>query len=204
MTLKPFNPLTLIALIALIALLASCGGPSLPIGDEDAGLGYRPLQLVEGETKLYVEDYVLSKVESVDWPKGLKVNYQKDSAIYRITGHMDAPLGTVTFHAADGAYSLLLKQSMAQPVTFHFGPASDSLRVTLFGTFNNWNRGATPMRYVGDSTGGSYQATLNLPAGNYAYKFFVQGEERLCSGADSTLVPNGFGSFNCSFTHFSS
>ncbi len=103
----------------------------MPIGDEDAGLGYRPLQLVEGETKLYVEDYVLSEVESVDWPKGLKVSYQKDSAIYRIMGRMEAPLGTVTFHAADGEYSLLLKQSMAQPVTFRYGPASDSLRVTL-------------------------------------------------------------------------
>jgi len=34
----------------------------LPIGDEDAGLGYRPLQLVAGETKLYVEDYVLSEL----------------------------------------------------------------------------------------------------------------------------------------------
>ena len=60
------------------------------------------MQLVEGETKLYVEDYVLSEVESVDWPKGLTARYQKDSAIYRITGRMEAPLGTVTFHAADG------------------------------------------------------------------------------------------------------
>ncbi len=56
------------------------------------------------------------------------------------------------------------------------------------------------MRYVGDSTGGSYQATLNLPAGNYAYKFNVNGEERLQPGDDSTLVPNGFGSFNHSLT----
>ena len=196
LTIRPLYPLTGLAL----ALLVSCGRPSLPIGDEEAGLGYRPVQLVEGETKLYVEDYVLSEVESVDWPKGLTARYQKDSAIYRITGRMDAPLGTVTFHAADGEYSLLLKQSMAQPVTFRYGPASDSLRVTLFGSFNNWNRSATPMRYVGDSAGGNYQATLNLPAGNYAYKFFVQGEERLCPGDDSTLVPNGFGSFNHSLT----
>ncbi|HAB36195.1 MAG TPA: hypothetical protein DCE58_06305, partial [Cryomorphaceae bacterium] len=101
MTLKPFLPLS------LALLLASCGGPSLPIGEEDAGLGFRPLQLQDGETKLYVEDYLLSEVESVEWPKGLTVRYQKDSAIYRITGRMDAPLGTVTFHAADGEYSLL-------------------------------------------------------------------------------------------------
>jgi len=194
LTLKPFLPLS------LALLLASCGGPSLPIGEEDAGLGFRPLQLQDGETKLYVEDYLLSEVESVEWPKGLTVRYQKDSAIYRITGRMDAPLGTVTFHAADGEYSLLLKQSMAQPVSFSYGPASDSLRVTLFGSFNNWNRSSTPMKYVGNSSGGNYQASLTLPAGNYTYKYTVNGEERLDPGDDSTLVPNGFGSFNHSLT----
>ena len=58
LTIRPLYPLTGLAL----ALLVSCGRPSLPIGDEEAGLGYRPVQLVEGETKLYVEDYVLSEV----------------------------------------------------------------------------------------------------------------------------------------------
>lgn len=191
-----FTPL-FISLFA--ATLWSCGSPSLPIGEEDAGLGFRPIQLLEGETKFYLHDYVLSDVESVDWPEGLTAQHQADSGIYRISGKMKQPLGVVTLHAAGGEYSVLLKQSMTQPVSFTFGPASDSLRVYLFGSFNNWNRGATSMGFVPDSGNpkvGQYTATLPLPAGSYDYKFMVNGQERLHPTQQDALVPNGFGSFN--------
>ena len=70
-----FTPL-FVSLFA--ATLWSCGSPSLPIGEEDAGLGFRPIQLLEGETKFYLHDYVLSDVESVDWPEGLTAQHQAD------------------------------------------------------------------------------------------------------------------------------
>ena len=176
--------------------LMGCSDPPMLQRPNEEGLGFRPLQLQEGATKLYVEDYVLSPITRIDWPAGLEVHYQADSAIYLLTGKMEEPLGTATFHTANGDYSLLLKQNMSQDVTFEFGPLSEPHPVWLFGSFNNWNRQSHPMDATTDSLGTHYSLTLSLPAGSYAYKFYVQGEERLKSGDDSTLVPNGFGSFN--------
>ena len=123
-----FTPL-FISLFA--ATLWSCGSPSLPIGEEDAGLGFRPIQLLEGETKFYLHDYVLSDVESVDWPEGLTAQHQADSGIYRISGKMKQPLGVVTLHAAGGEYSVLLKQSMT--------PRLASFRPRL-GFYTRWSK----------------------------------------------------------------
>ncbi|MCA9243733.1 MAG: hypothetical protein KDA32_07270, partial [Phycisphaerales bacterium] len=58
---------------------------------------------------------------------------------------------------------------------FHFAPGREVKRVTLAGTFNGWNAGATEM--TDEDSDGTYTATVSLPAGRHEYKFVVNGGE---------------------------
>ncbi len=62
--------------------------------------------------------------------------------------------------------------AFAVPVTFRYRPpAGLAVRsVSLRGSFNGW--GETPMKPEPD---GSWAVTLDLPPGEYAYKFFING-----------------------------
>ncbi|MDH3197731.1 MAG: AAA family ATPase [Candidatus Krumholzibacteria bacterium] len=51
--------------------------------------------------------------------------------------------------------------------------APDANEVRVTGEFNNWSRGGTPMKR--DAADGLWKAVLDVPAGEYEYRFIVDG-----------------------------
>ncbi len=89
---------------------------------------------------------------------------------------------------------LLLAASDLYRVTFRFRPPVPAHRVTLAGTFNQWNPTARPME---DPDGdGVYETTLLLPAGTYQYKFVVDDSQWFEDPHSLSYAPDGFGGRN--------
>lgn len=86
----------------------------------------------------------------------------------------------------------MVKQSASQrtvKLTFNHdltGP------VSVVGTFNDWQVDATPMRRSHD---GCWEVALELPAGEYEFRYFADGQWFTDYAADG-VVPNGLGEFN--------
>lgn len=74
--------------------------------------------------------------------------------------------------------------------------APEAHTVTLAGTFNQWDSGATPLVR---SEGGLWAATLVLPAGEHEYAFVVDGERWVPDPA-APGVDDGFGRRNSVLT----
>ena len=73
-------------------------------------LGHRPFELSAENSKFFSDDFSISRIKNVRWPKGLYSTFQKDSSIYRITGKMSRPLDLATFNTDHGDISILIKQ----------------------------------------------------------------------------------------------
>lgn len=76
----------------------------------------------------------------------------------------------------------------------YFAPAAN--RISLAGTFNDWNTEACILR---KDRNGNWHATLSLKPGRYEYLFFVDGAWQ-CDPHIKECVPNPFGSSNCVIT----
>jgi len=71
--------------------------------------------------------------------------------------------------------------------------APQAKKVTLAGSFNNWNISALKAK---KDAKGTWSAKLSLKPGKYEYKFLVDGNwvnDPKCN----SCVPNSFGSQNC-------
>jgi peroxiredoxin len=80
--------------------------------------------------------------------------------------HQDFSVGMpVVKPAADGKFD----------VTFRFLPPAGAKKVSLAGTFNEWNVDEQPMK--GPDADGRYETTLPLAAGTHEYKFVVDGDQ---------------------------
>lgn len=97
-----------------------------------------------------------------------------------------------TIHGAIGGATLLAVVGAEPPASVHAGVAADSLgtallrdtlrlvrfvlvaptatRLALVGDFNGWDRSATPMFAVAESTG-TWEATVRLRSGTHRYAF---------------------------------
>ena len=73
----------------------------------------------------------------------------------------------------------------AQEIEFVFNKKAE--KVTILGTFNNWNALANPMTLVGPE---KWSTTLRLFAGTYSYKFIVNGHDWLV-GPGPTMTDGG-------------
>ncbi len=166
---------------------------------ENSGLGFRPLSLEAGVTKLYIQDYLSSEVEKITWPDGLKIKFQKDSSIYHIEGSMKRPIGLVKFQTREGVYSLLLKQGLSKKVEIKYNKTNKHDSIYVFGSFNNWNRKSVPLLYVPESessVAGNHVIELNLLPGEYEFKFHIKGDEVLLLDSVYDIVSNGQGGYN--------
>jgi 1,4-alpha-glucan branching enzyme len=71
--------------------------------------------------------------------------------------------------------------------------APQAKRVSLAGSFNNWNTKALTAK---KDSRGNWMVKVNLKPGRHEYKFFVDGSwlnDPRCSGC----ITNAFGSQNC-------
>ncbi|HER42924.1 MAG TPA: hypothetical protein ENO08_00500, partial [Candidatus Eisenbacteria bacterium] len=69
----------------------------------------------------------------------------------------------------------------------------DAREVSVIGSFNNWEAGATPMQRGED---GLWSVRFFLPAGRYTYKFLVDGKIRIPDPGSSPREADGFGGEN--------
>ena len=82
--------------------------------------------------------------------------------------------------------------SAARPTEFKFY-APQAKKVSLAGTFNNWD---TRKLGAKKDSKGNWSVKLNLKPGRYEYKFFVDGAW-LNDPSCTSCVTNSFGSQNC-------
>ena len=80
----------------------------------------------------------------------------------------------------------------AKPTEFKFY-APQAKRVSLAGSFNNWN---TKVLSAKKDSKGNWAAKVNLKPGRYEYKFFVDGSW-LNDPRCNRCVTNSFGTQNC-------
>ena len=84
------------------------------------------------------------------------------------------------------------KKAALQQIEFQL-KAPPGSKVSVAGTFNNWDAGKNPMRDNPDS--GHYKTRIALSPGKHEYKFVVNGEWFVDPNC-AERVPNGHGSFN--------
>lgn len=80
----------------------------------------------------------------------------------------------------------------SKPTEFKFY-APQAKRVSLAGSFNNWNTKALSAK---KDSKGNWTAKVSLKPGRYEYKFFVDGSW-LNDSRCTSCVTNAFGSQNC-------
>lgn len=191
---KPFGRFAL-ALFVLI-LIACESNSSRDIRDL-----IPPLALISGQTDtvrasdlFYAEDYDL---EFLPHPR-LQTRYQRENQTLLLRADPDFEGMTLLgFKYKGTVYHLPVSAEIRQSFTFRYRPAQAPQQLTLFGSFNSWNRSSLPLR---DEDGdGLYEIRIPLEPGRYEYKFFVDGEEVL-DPENPDRIPNPFGSFNSVIT----
>lgn len=99
----------------------------------------------------------------------------------------------IEFEEGSNTYSIPIISKKANSFTFSYKPEKEFNQLTLFGSFNGWNRTALPMKDLdGD---GIYTADVILDPGIYQYKFYADGEE-IVDPLNPNKISNGMGSFN--------
>ncbi|MBK9121070.1 MAG: DUF3459 domain-containing protein [Phycisphaerales bacterium] len=78
--------------------------------------------------------------------------------------------------------------------TFRFRAEAGTRQVAAVGSFNAWDRTATPLS--GPDEDGTWSVKLQLTTGLYEYKFLVDGERWFPDPANRERVPDGFGGQN--------
>ncbi len=160
----------------------------------------QPLSLIAGKpVTLPVEDLFYAETYPLEFRENKLVAVQYDST------------GTLTLipnTAAEGLTVLefdLLGQQMAIPVSiarevthrFEYRLTEKPQQITVFGSFNAWNRNA--LQLTDEDGDGTYQITIPLEPGRYEYKFFIDGREVL-DPQNPDSISNPFGSYNSLLT----
>jgi 1,4-alpha-glucan branching enzyme len=90
---------------------------------------------------------------------------------------------------------LIISTSHATEVTFLYQPATPGAQsVSVAGSFNSWDTSANPLS--GPSDVGLWKAVIDLPAGRYAYKFVVSGDQWITDETAAEFEDDGFGGQN--------
>lgn len=144
-----------------------------------------------GDTSIFrVTDYSLNPSAILgELPTGLH-SLEREPGVYALFGDSESGLGTLTVVTSEGNLSVPFIKGAKQQITLNV-PAFAGQDVKVKGEFNAWNAEASFLKWQDTS----WQWTLSLEPGEYAYKMVVNGEEVL-DPSNLLQEPNGFGSFN--------
>ena len=160
----------------------------------------KPVNLIAGKPdSMLISDMFFSKnYEATFRPNNdVKVKYDKKSGVVHFTPNMNfSGITLVDFKLGKQTYSIPVRSSVQPKFKFSFKPTKQYKKLTLFGSFNGWDRGNLPMK---DENGdGVFEAEVALEPGRYEYKFFGDGEE-IVDPNNPDKKPNGMGDFNSLF-----
>lgn len=160
----------------------------------------KPLILTAGKTdSILISDLFFAKNYNAKFlsNKNVKVEYNKKNKMIYFTPDLNfSGITTIDFSLDKEKYSLIARTKALKQFTFKFKPEKKYNKLTLFGSFNGWDRGNLPMTDVDKD--GIFEATVALEPGRYEYKFFGDGEE-IVDPNNPNKKPNGFGDYNSVF-----
>ncbi|MCX7876141.1 MAG: alpha-amylase family glycosyl hydrolase, partial [Melioribacteraceae bacterium] len=160
----------------------------------------KPIALTTGKTdSILISDLFYSKNYNVSFDKNdkIKVQYNKKTRVIKFTPNLNTSgINLINFSLGKEKFSLITRTKKLKEFTFKFKPEKNYKTLTLFGSFNGWDRGNLPMKDLDKD--GIYEASVSLEPGRYEYKFFGDGEE-IVDPNNPNKKPNGFGDFNSVF-----
>lgn len=99
----------------------------------------------------------------------------------------------INFTYRNVGYAIPVRSNYREKFTFSYKPDKEYKNLTIFGTFNSWNR---LQHFMSDEDkDGIYSVDLMLVPGRYEYKIYGDGQEIVDPG-NKNVSPNGMGSFN--------
>ena len=139
-----------------------------------------------------VYDPVFLNIENV------QISYEDDTnTLLLIPDSEYEGMTLIEFKIDDELRSFPLTVNKNQYYRFEYEPEKEYDRLTLFGSFNGWNR--SDIDLTDDNNDGVFEAEVALVPGNYQYKFYGDGIE-LLDPNNPNKVPNGFGDYNSLLT----
>ena len=156
-----------------------------------------PIKLVAGkpDTMLvsdlfYLDEYKIIPIGN----KILKAVFNKEDLTLSLISHPDFEGITICdFLYENKVYSIPVYCRKIEKFKFSFKPVKKFKFISLFGSFNNWNRQELLMKDLNGS--GNFEITIPLEPGRYEYKFFADGEEIL-DPQNKNVVANDIGGHN--------
>lgn len=157
----------------------------------------QPVKLTAGVTDtviindmFYAEDYAVNFLPN----ENVTVDYNKTENKIAFTPNMDFEGMTLISFDYDGdKFQFPVKVKKRNMHTFQLKPKEKYESLTLFGSFNGWDRKQYPM--TDEDSDGVLEVSVPLEPGTYQYKYFGDGREFI-DPANDVKVPNGFGDFN--------
>ncbi len=138
----------------------------------------------------YAEDYDVNFLLN----EFISVDFNKDKSKVVFTPNMEFEGMTLLgfdYGGEEYQFPVIVKRRNFH--TFKLKSKEEYKKITLFGSFNGWNRQQYPM--TDDNTDGILAVTISLEPGTHQYKFFSDGKEFI-DPANDVKIPNGFGDFN--------
>jgi cyclomaltodextrinase len=152
------------------------------------------------QDSVMVEDLLSSRWNDVQWEShpSIQTSYDPGSKVLVLRPDPDHEGLSLLHFTVDGSrYAVPVRTDVRETVRFSFRPDGQPKVVTVFGSFNNWNRESLPMI---DKTGdGVREAEIQVDPGRYEYKFWVDGTE-VVDPDNPDKTPNPFGAFNSVLT----
>jgi cyclomaltodextrinase / maltogenic alpha-amylase / neopullulanase len=148
-------------------------------------------------TRIYLSDlFYADSYESMEFKNTNDISVHYDTLNAQIVLYAHNPERTITlvpFTYKGVEYVIPLKVESKINNTFAFRPDQRPNMITVFGSFNSWNRHEYVMKDFNDN--GIFTIDVQFDPGRYEYKFFVDGNEYLDPNNPDSL-PNGLGGYN--------
>jgi glycosidase len=142
----------------------------------------------------YAEDYDLEFLPHPD----IQTRYNRENRELLLSTETGFEgLTLLGFKFKGRVYQVPVRAEILQTFTFRYRPEGIPQKLTLFGSFNSWNRNNLPL--TDEDGDGVYEISISLEAGRFEYKFFLDGEE-IIDPENPDKVANSFGGYNSLIT----
>ncbi len=99
----------------------------------------------------------------------------------------------IFFYIAGAGVLIAAPRPDVETVKFCYTPNAAAKSVCVAGSFNGWSAFAAPMK---ETSGGAWEAHIDLPAGSHQYKFVINGNVWVCDPANPEVIDDGQGGKN--------